>query len=177
MLVVLVRYCDLPFPRYSAELTKSIDAAHKPDAMIMQTQDAMNFDNLIARLRALEAPDPAMNKVLAQVLTWKRTYAKLQDDATGEERVRWLAPKKAPGDGEYLDYTGSLQHAYIFARQIAPNEGGGFSWELGTASAIIGQSNPAQAPTPAVALIIASLQNLSYRLADVRNIRSTNQTA
>jgi hypothetical protein len=131
----------------------------------VRNQMGMNFDDLIARLRALQGPDPTMDKVLDQLLIWKQNYAKFDADGNGdEERVRWLSPKSTEG-GACAPYTGSIQQAYSFARQIAPKERGGVSWEAGSASAVIGSKDAVGAQTAPIALIIAALGNLEERLA------------
>ncbi|MBW6423547.1 hypothetical protein KX729_18990 [Rhizobium sp. XQZ8] len=123
------------------------------------------IEDIIEKLKKLEGQDRDLDKKIAKILVWKRTSARLKDGAKDneEERIARLV-SKPKDDGEVPNYTGSVQQAYIFARQIAPRETGGASWENGAASAKIGSDPVVYASTPQLALLIGALANLMNRL-------------
>jgi hypothetical protein len=151
----------------------SFSPNQRQDFHMTQTQSGLKFDDLINRLQNMNGPDPSLDKVLAQILAWKQSNPKLHSDQNAdEERVHWLAPKNSSGVSQVPNYTESLEQAYVFARQIAPKDKGGFSWEDGRASAVVGQGEPIQAATPIAALLIAGLENLAGRLAELKTGQS-----
>ena len=127
----------------------------------------MDLQRVLKRLENAGSPSRSLDAAIAEVIGWKKREEVTTDPKTGEERVRtlWLVPA---GDdvGRIPHYTSNLQDAFDLAHAIRPSQTGGCSWVDGRGTAIIGEGEYAQAPTPALALCIAALRTLQFEQAD-----------
>lgn len=127
----------------------------------------MDLQRVLSRLENAASPSRGLDALIAEVIGWKRREEAITDPKTGEKRIRtlWLVPA---GDdfGRVPLYTSNLQDAFDLAHAIKPSQTGGCSWVDGKGTAIIGEGEYVQAPTPALALCIAALRCLDDDLPE-----------
>jgi hypothetical protein len=110
--------------------------------------EARNVESVIARLRAAKEPSRNLDRVISDFMA--------SINCTPAE----TDPAKVP------HFTRDIDSAYGLADIIAPRCFGGVAWDGGVGRAQINNGPKCEAPTPAMALCIASLSEL------VKQIRS-----
>lgn len=119
----------------------------------------MTLKELIERLEDAGRVERIFDGEIGTLLGWRRKVEYLKNDANGEptKRVFWVVPSSEdPGTVPY--FTTSLDAAVDLMNAIAPADVWGVSFAEGKGTAIIGSGPYCSAPTPAMALCIATLK-------------------
>ncbi|SEH27930.1 hypothetical protein [Rhizobium sp. NFR12] len=101
--------------------------------------------------------------MIAELIGWQRRTLKITDTATGrvKERPQWMPPE-SDSPSKVPQYTTDMDDSYFLARESANGSRIAFSWEKGSASAVVGStSHISEAPTLSLALCVASVLKIA----------------